>query len=78
MRWWQIKKRDEDLQRELASDLALEEEEQREQVCLRRRPTTRPGVPSATVRSSGNRLTRPGVWHRLSAFCRTFVMPCGN
>jgi predicted permease len=30
MRWWQIKKRDSDLERELRSDLELEEEEQRE------------------------------------------------
>ena len=30
MRWWQAKKRDEDLVRELQSDLDLEEEEQRE------------------------------------------------
>ncbi len=30
MRWWQLRKRDEDLQRELESDLELEEEEQRE------------------------------------------------
>jgi predicted permease len=30
MRWWQIEKRDADLQRELDSDLELEEEEQRE------------------------------------------------
>src|SRR5215470_7924265 len=30
MRWWQIKGRDEDLERELQSDLELEEEEQRE------------------------------------------------
>lgn len=30
MRWWQIRKRDRDLERELASDLELEEEEQRE------------------------------------------------
>jgi predicted permease len=30
MHWWQIKKRDADLKRELDSDLALEEEEQRE------------------------------------------------
>jgi predicted permease len=30
MRWWQIKKRDADLARELQSDLELEEEEQRE------------------------------------------------
>jgi predicted permease len=30
MKWWQIKKRDSDLERELRSDLELEEEEQRE------------------------------------------------
>lgn len=30
MRWWQIRKRDDDLKRELQSDLQLEEEEQRE------------------------------------------------
>jgi len=31
MHWWQIRKRNADLEQELASDLALEEEEQREQ-----------------------------------------------
>ena len=30
MNWWQFKKRDADLERELRSDLELEEEEQRE------------------------------------------------
>jgi hypothetical protein len=30
MKWWQVKKRDADLERELQSDLELEEEEQRE------------------------------------------------
>ena len=30
MKWWQIRKRDADLERELRSDLELEEEEQRE------------------------------------------------
>jgi len=30
MKWWQIRKRDADLERELGSDLELEEEEQRE------------------------------------------------
>ena len=30
MKWWQLRKRDADLERELRSDLALEEEEQRE------------------------------------------------
>src|SRR5437660_4407757 len=48
MRWWQIRKRDADVERELQSDLELEEEEQREH-----------GVPSeearhAALRSFGN------------------------
>ena len=30
MRWWRINKRNADLERELQSDLALEEDEQRE------------------------------------------------
>jgi hypothetical protein len=30
MKWWQLNKRDADLERELRSDLELEEEEQRE------------------------------------------------
>ena len=30
MKWWQTKKRDRDLERELTSDLELEEQEQRE------------------------------------------------
>src|SRR5256885_10963312 len=49
MRWWQIRKRDADVERELQSDLELEEEEQREH-----------GVPPeearhAAMRSFGNR-----------------------
>jgi predicted permease len=48
MKWWQIKKRDADLERELRSDLDLEEEEQRER-----------GVPkeescNAALRAFGN------------------------
>jgi len=31
MTWWQLRKRDQDVERELQSDLDLEEEEQREQ-----------------------------------------------
>ena len=42
MRWWQIRKRDADLERELRSDLELEEEEQRETACHQRRHTTQP------------------------------------
>jgi hypothetical protein len=30
MRWWQLRKRDADLERQLRSDLAPEEDEQRE------------------------------------------------
>ena len=30
MKWWQLKKRDADLERELRADLDLEEEEQRD------------------------------------------------
>jgi hypothetical protein len=30
MKWWQIRKRDTDFERELRSDLELEEEEQRD------------------------------------------------
>src|ERR1035441_7138482 len=49
MRWWQIRKRDQDVERELQSDLDLEEEEQREG-----------GVPPeearyAALRAFGNR-----------------------
>ncbi len=49
MRWWQIKKRDADLERELRSDLELEEEEQTgEWPCRRKRPATPLGALSAT------------------------------
>jgi predicted permease len=44
MKWWQIKKRDADLERELRSDLALEEEEQRES-----------GLPSEEARYAARR-----------------------
>lgn len=44
MRWWQIRKRDADLERELNSDLELEEEEQRE--C---------GLPSEQARYAARR-----------------------
>jgi len=48
VKWWQIRKRDEDLERELRADLDLEEEEQREK-----------GVPAdeagyAALRAFGN------------------------
>ena len=37
MKWWPIRKRDADLERELRSDLELEEEEQRENGPVTRR-----------------------------------------
>jgi hypothetical protein len=52
MKWWQIKKRDVDLERELRSDLELEEEEQRERgiVLTPGKPATRPCAPLAIPR----------------------------
>ena len=44
MRWWQFRKRDADLERELRSDLELEEEEQRER-----------GLPAEEVRYAAQR-----------------------
>jgi predicted permease len=44
MRWWQIRKRDQDVERELQSDLDLEEEEQRER-----------GVPAEEARHAAMR-----------------------
>jgi putative ABC transport system permease protein len=44
MRWWQIRKRDAELERELRSDLELEEEEQRER-----------GLPAAEARYAARR-----------------------
>jgi predicted permease len=48
MRWWQIRKRDADLERELQSDLHLEEEEQRE------RGVSREEARHAALRAFGN------------------------
>jgi hypothetical protein len=48
MKWWQLKKRDADLERELRSDLELEEESNWSAACHQRRPATRLGVLSAT------------------------------
>lgn len=44
MKWWQIKKRNADLERELQSDLELEEEEQRDL-----------GMPNEQARSAARR-----------------------
>jgi hypothetical protein len=47
MKWWQIRKRNADLERELRADLELEEEEQRERGCHQKRPAMRLGARSA-------------------------------
>ena len=51
MKWWQIRKRDADLDRELRSDLELEEEEQRENGHLGARPVDA-GIGFAGAHSS--------------------------
>ena len=48
MKWLQIRKRNEDLERELRSDLELEEESSAIAACHRMRPAMPPGVRSAT------------------------------
>ena len=47
MRWWQLKKKDVDLERELSSDLELEEEEQRGSGLSPEEARTPPGALSA-------------------------------
>ena len=54
MKWWQFKKRHADLERELQSDLDLEEEEQRENGLPPKKPVTRRVAPSATLHSFGS------------------------
>jgi hypothetical protein len=48
MRWWQIRKRDKEVEREIQSDLDLEEEEQRE------RGVSSEEARHAALRSFGN------------------------
>jgi hypothetical protein len=50
MRWWQIGRRRADLERELQSDLELEEEEQRERGLGPKKCATQRGAASATQR----------------------------
>ena len=64
MKWWQFRKRHTDLERELQSDLDLEEEEQRKTACHRKKPVTRRGAPSATLHSFANRHMKPGAGRR--------------
>ena len=47
MKWWQVGKRDADLERELQSDLELEEEEQRDAALLQKSSAMPPCAPSA-------------------------------
>src|SRR2546430_1278201 len=74
MTWWQIRKRDADVERELQSDLELEEEEQREH-----------GVPPeearhAALRSFGNRTLISEEthavwrWNRLESLLRDLTI----
>ena len=73
MKWWQIRKRNDDLERELRSDLELEEEEQREKRPFgARRPAMRRCAPSAIPLLFANRLATlgPGIGRRFSrAIC---------
>lgn len=78
MHWWQIKKRDADLERELDSDLALEEEEQREKGLPPKKLATPPAALSATRHSFANKLMKPGAGRPSSVCRRTFVTRCGN
>jgi hypothetical protein len=49
MKWWQIKKRDADLERELRSDLELEEESSGKVPFQEKRLATQPARPLAIV-----------------------------
>ena len=78
MRWWQIQKRDADLERELQSDLELEEEEQREN------GLSPEEARHAARRAFGNTtLIREQTheawgWASFERFYRTLVMQCDN
>lgn len=78
MPWWQIRKRNTDLERELQSDLELEEEEQRDRGLL---PDE---ARYAALRAFGNptliREQTREAWGvvQFDAFGRTFAMVCGN
>jgi hypothetical protein len=78
MKWWQIRKRDADFERELQSDLEQEEEEQPEKGLSAKKHVTRPGAPLETQRVSGNKPMRRGAGPLSNAFHRMFVMHCDN
>lgn len=61
MRWWRIGKRDADLEREINSDLELEEEEQQERGLPPRKPAAPPCVLSAIPLLFASKLISPGV-----------------
>jgi hypothetical protein len=62
MRWWQIRRRDADLERELRSDLDLEEKKSSVRtVCQPRRRDLRLGVHSETQLSLKNTLGKRGA-----------------
>jgi hypothetical protein len=64
MRWWQIRKRDADLARELQSDLELEEEEQRERglSAEEARSAARRAFGNTTVIREQTRATWSSAW----------------
>jgi putative ABC transport system permease protein len=72
MRWWQIRRRDADLDRELQSDLELEEEEQRERGlspeearCAARRAFGNTGLIKDQTHESWGWVTVEGSWQDL-------------
>jgi hypothetical protein len=70
MKWWQIRKRAADLERELQSDLELEEEQQRTN------GLSAEEAPQAARRAFGN--TTHGAGRRSNDFSRTLVTQCDN
>ncbi len=79
---WQTKKRDADLEREVRSDLELEEEEQREGGVSEKRLAKRPCAPLAILRLFVNRLSPSGHGAGLirsraicALVCAPFVAP---
>jgi hypothetical protein len=69
MQWWQMKKRDADLERELQADLELEEEEQRER-----------GLSAEEARHAAGRGCglNGAPWDRLSATHRSLILLAPN
>ncbi len=78
MKWWQIRKRDEDLERELRSDLELEEEEQRDN------GKSPEEAHYAARRAFGNQTLikehthEAGVGRQLNSWAKTFATDYAN